>query len=560
MKKWIISILAVLIIGGGVTAGVVLVVKNQPENVAISAIAGAIEDAFERPEVEPLVNMLMGGSLSINVTEFKDVYEGEYVDRYDGEYDMLATAGISKLGGKIYFSDDKKIFFEDFGVDFTEGSLRADAFISDELAYVKSDFLGGAYGVEYKDAFEQFEDSIFHKDSDSDLALDDSESDLISDLLEGFADSKNTAELGDDAKELLEYYVKEFWKIFCDEIEIESETREVKVGKEKIKARVVYFSFDPSDLASVFEEFAEFVDTDKKLKKFVDKYEDIFDSALKSFDLDSGDVIDEIVDFLEDYAEYLEDDDYIPFEEIRIEIVTPKLSSKLLKLTVAIDEEYSYNSDGSYSNSTSTNEYIFDFGKDGVKDSNRIAVFNNYSSKSESSYSGKSSYKYEESYIYEVSKNTSDRYTSSLTNEYSYEHDYDDNSKYDDFSADGEDVYFAIDINKKSGKFSLEIDDKDVAISGKYASKGDTTTFTIEEIKADYWEDDDEYYVVLDVNIEITIDEKDSMPSVGKYKQISDITEDDVEEWSDDFYEIIDDSEVDMDAVYDIFYIFYDML
>lgn len=550
MKKWIISILAVLIIGGGVTAGAVLIVKNQPENVAISAVAGVFEDAFERPEVEPLVNMLMGGSLSINVTEFKDVYEGEYIDRYEGEYDMFAMAGISKVGGKIYFSNDNKLFLENFGVDFKKGSLRADALISDELVYVKSDLLGGAYGVEFKDALDQFEDSIFHKGSDGDFALDDSESDLISDLLEGFADDKDYGDLGDDAKELLEYYVKEAWDIFCDNIEIDSETKEVKLGKEKTKARVVFFAFDSSDLAKVIEGLAEFVETDKKLQAFIEKYEDVFASALESFDVEADEIVDELVEFLEDYADYLDDSD--SFEEIRVEIVTPKLSSKLLKLSVAIDSEYSYSYDGYSYSYTGTDEYVFDFGKDGVADSNSITITTRSEGKGNDSYDGKYDYKYERSYVYEVTKNTSDRFTSSLVDKYSSEIDYEDNSSGDDYEYEDEDVYFEIDINKKSGKFTLDIDE-DIVISGKYASKGDTTTFTIEEIKADYWESDDEYYVDLDVNIEITIDEKDSIPSIDSYKKISDVTDDDIYDWEDELFTIVEESEVDMDVVYDIF-------
>lgn len=552
MKKWIISILAVLIIGGGATTAAVLVVKNQPENVAISAVAGVLEDAFERPEVEPLVNMLMGGSLSINVTEFKDVYKGEY--------DMLAMAGISKVGGKIYFSNDNKVFFENFGVDFKEGSLRADALISDELVYVKSDFLGGAYGVEYKDVLDQFEDSIFHKDSDSDFALDDSESDLISDLLEGFADSKDYEGLGDDAKELLEYYVKEAWDIFCDNIEIDSETKKVKLGVEKTKARVVFFAFDPSDLAKVIEGLAEFVETDKKLQAFIEKYEDVFASALESFDIEADEIVDELVEFLEDYAEYLKDSN--SFKEIRVEIVTPKLSSKLLKLSVAIDSEYSYSYDDYYESYyhsyTGTDEYVFDFGKDGVADGKRITITTRSEGKGESSYDGEYDRKYEQSYVYKVTKNTSDRFTSSLVNKYSSEIDYKDKSFIDDYKHEGEDVFFKIGIDKKNGKFTLDIDE-DIVISGKYAAKGDATTFTIEEIKADYWKPDYKYYVVLDVNIEITINEKDSMPSIDSYKKISDVTDDDIYDWEDELFTIVEEPEVDMEPVYEIFDIIYDM-
>ena len=159
MKKWLISILAIIIIGGGVTAGV-MIVKNQPENVAISAVAGVFDDVLERPEIEPLINMLKGGSVSVNMTEL--TYN-------DGKNDLFEEEGISKLGGKIYFSNDNKIFVENAGVDFEDGSIRGDIFLSDELLYVKSDILDGAYGVKFEDALDDFEDSIFHKNGKSDF-------------------------------------------------------------------------------------------------------------------------------------------------------------------------------------------------------------------------------------------------------------------------------------------------------------------------------------------------------------------------------------------------------
>ena len=50
------------------------------------------------------------------------------------------------------------------------------------------------------------------------------------------------------------------------------------------------------------------------------------------------------------------------------------------------------------------------------------------------------------------------------------------------------------------------------------------------------------------------------MPSIGKYKKISEITEDNIDEWKDNLYTTIEESEVDMGPVYDIFDYIYDML
>ena len=497
MKKWIISILAVLIVGGGATTAAVLVVKNQPENVAISALAGIFDDALERQEIEPLVNMIKGGSLSVDVS---------HLSADDGKENPLEELGISKIGGKIYFSDDNKFFIQNAGLDLEDGSIRGDLFVSDELVYVKSDLLGGAYGVKMDELLEQFEDSIFHYSGKSDFSLTKSESGDVSDLLESFMESAENEDFAKDASDLFEYYVEKCWEIFCENVSIESDTKSVKVGKEKINARVISFSFDDRDIADALEEFAEFIDDDDKIEKFVNKYEDMLDTSLEAFGIKADDLVDEIVDFLDMCAEEVDDS----FDKISVEIVTPKLSSKLLKLTVKYEEG---NFEGSF---------ILDCGKDGIAKSNRISV-------TVSEVSDYTDYEHseEEILIYEVSKNDSGRYTSSLRCEYAWNN-----------SLQGDEEEFellSVDINKKTGKFSIKLRDEAVAISGKWAQNGDATTFTLQELARGYDEDIDDYRNVIDMDIRIVVDEKDSMPSVDKYTDLAKIEEDDVYDWKDNF-------------------------
>jgi hypothetical protein len=93
----------------------------------------------------------------------------------------------------------------------------------------------------------------------------------------------------------------------------------------------------------------------------------------------------------------------------------------------------------------------------------------------------------------------------------------------------------SVDINKKTGKFSIKLSDEAVAISGKWAQNGDTTTFTLQELARGYDEDIDDYRNVIDMDIRIVVDEKDSMPSVDKYTDLAKIEEDDVYDWIDNF-------------------------
>ena len=485
MKKWIISILATLIIGGGATTGVVLAVKNQPENVAISAIAGVFNDALERPEIEPLVNMIKGGSLSLNMTSYE----------IDGE-NRFEELDISKLGGKIYFSDDNKLYIEKAGVDMNGESIRFDAFFSDELLYVKSDLLGGAYGVKYKEALEQFEESIFHKDADSDYSLDKSTSNYISELLERLADSsKDYEDMANDLTELLEYYVKAAWDIACETIEIESETKSVKLGKERVNARVITFSFDERDLSDIIDAFAEFIESDDRLQKFIDKYEAVFGEALETLKLDSDDIVDELVDLLDELAEEVDD-----FGEVTVEIVTPKLSSKLLKATLKYE-------DGDY-----VAECSIDCGKDGIADTDRIAISGKYT---------RGNIESENTYIYAVSKNDSKSFKSSLVYEGSRYSD-----SYSQYEVENE--LFNVSINKSKGSFTIEFLDGSRAVTGKYSQSGSATKFTVQKLLSRYDEDED-FEAYAELNLEIIFNEKDKMPSVGKYKELADITEKDVD-------------------------------
>ena len=197
MKTKLIAIIlaVVFLVGAGSIIGVAAY-NNSPKTVAIKAIENAIEATLEREEVQPLYNMLKGGSLSFNVSKIEE----------DGD-DLLEGGSIS---GKLYFSQDA-LMLDDFKSDAYGIDVSGKIYLSDEMFYVSEDeYLGGAYGFEFDKLAKDFADSIFAYGSDSVYAIEDEEIyEAIIEALEKLDNEK----IKKDSEKLLKKLLGELWKI-----------------------------------------------------------------------------------------------------------------------------------------------------------------------------------------------------------------------------------------------------------------------------------------------------------------------------------------------------------
>ncbi|MBQ8447867.1 MAG: hypothetical protein IJX27_02920 [Clostridia bacterium] len=482
---------ACVLVGGGVAAGVAIN-NNQPENVAKDAVLGVIKDFTEREEINPIYNMVQGGSLEASLGEVTFV-EGE-------ERNTVKTP----VSGKMYFGK-KALMLENFSADIEGVKIAGDVYISNDLVYVnEEEFLGGAYGFTLEDAIDDIEDSILNPDSGSKYAIDREMYDAMIALLEEIQEVDNE-EFKKDVEKIGKKYMDKLWKAVCKHAEFESETDKVKLNGDKTSVRVVTITIDNDAVAGIVETMYEFLEDDDSIEKFLEKYEDYFDVAFDYFvaiglPVSEGDIldmyedaIDEIGDNIDDIVESIEDGSEF---EVVVSMATPKLSSKLLKLEV--EAEFS-----GYDQKIVT----IDFGPKGLKKTNMVTV----------EVAGME-------VVYEIETNDSKKYEACLE------------------VMDEEVLTIAIDKSKDKFNVRVNLDETSyIEANGSFVEKGSTVTIGLDEIKSCYESfalnpDTGAYDIpttdetVTYTDLEVIIKEKDKMPSAPKdYTTIADIKEADID-------------------------------
>ena len=264
MKTKLVAIIlsAVLLLGGAAVG--LTVYNNTPEFVARNAILGMFQDLIKRDEINPLYNMITQGSLEASVSEFTE----------DGE-DLLEDTSIA---GKLYFSKEA-FMLENADVKLFGGDFHAsgDIYLSDELIYIKEDhILGGAYGITPKELSADLRSSIFAPDSGSEYAIPDEE---VFDAITETSDSADLDAMKKDAEKLLKKYIKQAWKIICDDAEFDSETTDVRLNGEKKTVRVVTIDVDTDAMASMLRDAYDFLKNDGDVVKFIETYQSSFSSV-----------------------------------------------------------------------------------------------------------------------------------------------------------------------------------------------------------------------------------------------------------------------------------------
>lgn len=477
LKILIIIIAAVILVGGGIFAGVAIY-NNTPENVTKNAVLGVFDDFTEREEIFPIINTLQKGSVQLSMSEFN--VKGDTSD-YNFEFE-----------GKIYFSK-KAVMVDEVFLNIDDIEVGGSAYISADKIYInETELLEQSIGLVKGDLADDFKDSIFAYGSNSNYSITDKAAyESIINILE-FYDSLDNDAFAKDAEKIVKKYAKELWKIFCEHAEFESESDNVKLQGEKQSVRVVTVSVDGKAISNIIEDAYDYLKEDEDIIEFIDKYESDLYSVFEkniSYDYDSfaeyyEKYIDEIEKQVKKICKGVKDAD----TEITLEIVTPKLSSKLLKLNLNVDKK---------------DVFVVDFGKDGVKKSDEISI------------------QYDNNeFVYEIIKKSSDSLEAVIE------------------VNDEEIVNFEWD--KKDDEYSLSIGD-DYDVEGTISKKLGKTTITVDEISVFGYNNSVEKY---STNLAIIIDEKDSMPKILKdFDRLSDINEDKINN-------IIGDLKVNIEGTY----------
>ena len=494
--KLLIILAAILVIAiGGTVVGASI--ANSPENVAASSIASIFTDFLAREEIKPLCDTLTQGSIGFSVDSVKpEAEEGESV------VDYLKDSSVS---GKLYFSKEA-LMLSDFEAKFKDIKFAGDVYVSENLIYVNEEnVLEGAYGVEIKSFAEDLADSIFAPDSNSKYALDEDTYDQIIEMLDALSESsENNEAMQKDAEKLFEKLFKDLWDIVADNAEIESESEEIRLGGEKTKVRLITIVINDKAMENIINDVYDYLCESDDIVDFLEKYEDSFAPMANLInrgmingekDISLAEKYEEALEDAEDYIDDLCDSISSDFEDITIEIATPKMKSTLLKLEVKVGK---------------VSVIVVDCGQKGIKETDtiKIEVLDEFD------------------ITYSVKQNDKKAFEAELT------------------IGEDEDIVVSLSIDKKKGDYNATVEVSDnyydsytqttvknknkFIVKGDYDESGDTTTMTVDKII--FKEDDDEF--TIDVSATLTIDTNDKIPSAPKdYDTISDITEEDIETW-----------------------------
>ena len=512
----IILVIAICIVSCGVlavgAAVVGIAVMNSPKIVAANALKGAVEDVFEREEIEPLYKTLTGGSVQFHVSDIR-CYDEDGLDEIEDFY----------LEGKLYMSKDA-LMLENFNYSENSTHLYGEAYLSkDEIYVYESNILGNSYGAKFSDLADDLASSIFAADSGSKYAMS---KETYENVMKALEQSDAYKSMEKDANKLAKDVVDDIWKIVIDNATVESENTDVRIGGEKTKARVITISIDYRQAEEITRSVYEYLSESDDIIDFLEEYEDVlvvafgieydefkYRSLAEYYEeemREARDNVDEMCDELRD-----------EFKELTLTVVTPTMSSKLQKLELRFDAGYG-------------EDLIFsiDCGSKGIKKADTITFKS-----------------YDTTMVYTVSESSSNRISASLevsstysdsVNKFYIDIDKNSNTYIAGFETEYEgmetqyDPYYNFSYELYYTYYTY------VEIRGDYRTSGDTTTLTVNNITQidgkDYVDDSlandyrDEY--MIELNAEFIIDTKDKMPSARRgYMGIDDISEYDIEMW-----------------------------
>ncbi len=340
MKKMIIAIIiAVTLLVAGIVSTILII--NTPSIVMVPTVTSAFSDFMKRDDVKQIQNVLENGSV---------------------EFDVLDEESNTDVSGKLYFGlDDYKLMGEN--IEFKRGdiSLSGDFYISKNLCYAQNEeILDGTFGIKSGNAAEEFEKSIFAFGSGSKYAADEETHDSVYEILSAL-DNHFPDKMKKDAGKLITKYTTSLQNIISKYGEFSSEKGTFKVGTSYMKARMMTLVLDEAAISNIASDFLTLLAEDEGFKDFVYTYGDKLISIFNLTDTNNAaELYAKITDDINNCISNIKND--VKGHKITFDVITPKLSTKLLAFTLTIDKN------------GVVSTYGADFGTEGVKSSNLITL------------------------------------------------------------------------------------------------------------------------------------------------------------------------------------------
>ena len=441
---------------------------NQPKVAIANALGGVIEDFGERDEIAPLTKIFTKGSVEFSASEFTNDGEAVLGENFEAK-------------GKLYFSSSKNTMaIDNFYLNLNGNAWGGELYLSPDKSYIKeTEKLDASIGLVKGELAEDFEDSIFAYDSESDYAIDDEETyDTVIQILK-YLDELDDEKMAKDAKKIAKKYFKELWSIICDHARVGMGIKKVQLNDGTTYAKIIQVKLDSEIIANVMEDFYAFLEEDEDVVKFIEKYEgDLYGVVYKYVELEEISLADfywESVARANDNMDEIREDILASEYNYDIELVTSIVTTKLLKLTVYDDSD---------------RVLTLDVGTKGIKKTQKIIL------------------ELEETKVtYEVSN------FSKLINVV--------------MNVNGEEV-LKYKLNKNKNEYSVRLMHS-IELYGTINSKLGKTTVTVDKI--DVTDVDTGVKTKYKTNFVLIFDQSDSLPKADKdFDRISDYDQDEIEE------------------------------
>ncbi len=445
---------------------------NTPEYVAGKALLSAIGDVTERDELETLRSALDGGSIAFSA---KNVSSNES----DGD------AELGELSTKIYFTKES-VFFDDLHIKSYDDTFDADIYLGNDGAYIDEyDIIGGKYGFIAGETSLAFQSSIFAPVSQSTFSLSANNYQQALNQLRLYDISSGSKELRRDIDKVYERYIKELLDVIREKASFESENEKALVGGEKKRVRSVYVVLDSECIADIVTHMYEYISEDDKITKLIDEHEKELSDMLigkgGTYSVSTlwSAFLAQLKNSTNDFCENLRSD-YYSSQKLTLQIVTPRTSSRLLRLTVNF-----------FSNGQEMQLIDIDCGKDGAKKSDEIKI-----SLIDGSYSA----------TYTVNESSRKYYSSTVT-----VRELDTVLLSVSFDIDKKDETYTFGLSYNAEAFDDGFDRAGLIIHGTFQKDKRVTKLSADKIKTTK---DGETVKEYTCDISIVIDEDDDMPDI----------------------------------------------
>lgn len=432
-----------------------------------NALVGFVTDLGELPVLKTWLNMCQHGSLELDA----EIDAGKLAASM-GETGVSGSVGA---GYKMYFNAPE-MFVENLYLDVKapkeniDLNVSGDIYFSPDYLYVKNDnILGGAIGLISGETGKAFENSEWKHELDK-AVQDGSVPTEVVDILMAFLKMYD-GEMGDVAQDVIDD-IKPVAERYITVITASLEKNAKFVEKTEGDDRVITLVIDNTSVVGFINDLYAAVKDDAELRSLVVKYGDMLKDYTGMTGAELGSTYDELLAQLGEQMGALEEE--IPAFAVMAAVTTPTDASTLRKLEISMrdgDESAKANS-----------IFVLDLGKNGVKNTNRIAL----------------KVMGETVATYEIVKNDESGYKASLV-----------------AMIEGEAVTcFTIDVNNAAGTYSLSIPEVDFAMGGTFKVEGDKTTIVFNSITLEK-----ETYN-KGFSLTMIIKENDTLPTVVDKKDV----------------------------------------